>query len=641
MILLVQLPSSMRDCSTRPRQCFTSHSHLQRSSMNINDRAEASLLPVLRYVRSSGDSDLITLLLYTIAAISVITYLFLWNTQDKKGNNPTFNDASDDGLQTRDVVDEMAASGFDCIVFYGSQSGNAEDFATRLNQEAKSLYGLKSTVADLEEYSLENLDNITSDKVVIFILATYGEGEPTDNATDFHNWVTTSEQDLSSLNYMIFGLGNSTYEHFNLMSRSTDACLQQLGATKVGARGEGDDGKGTLEEDFMSWKDDSWPLLAEKMGLEKMEAGYTPSYSLTELSHMDSTASAVFRGEPNDKHLAGSIEGPFSSRHPFIAPVLESRELYDSTDRSCVHIEVDISDQTFETGDHIAVWPSNPNSSVNNFLTILGLLEKSCQAVDISALDGASKVPFPSPTTYDTIARYQLEICGPVSRQFLGMLVPFAPNEQSKMRLSELANDKHAFGDRVRAERHNIATLLASISSGLPWTDIPLTVFIEGMPKLQPRYYSISSSSLLSPSRVSMTVAVETAKVAQKPDLFRGVASNYLSAVCNLQSKSVPPCAYDVEGPRGRYGGSQLLVHLRSSTFRLPRNEKLPVILIGPGTGVAPLRAFVQERVQLAKQGEEVGKTVLFFGCRTRKEDLLYETEWQVSQVDRRPLPRS
>ncbi|KAG8422602.1 hypothetical protein J3459_010237 [Metarhizium acridum] len=124
-----------------------------------------------------------------------------------------------------------------------------------------------------------------SDKIVMFILATYGEGEPTDNAVEFYEFITGedvsfsegSEPALQNLNYGRFGLGNNTYEHYNSMVRNVDKALQKLGANRIGEAGEGDDGAGTMEEDFLAWKDPMWAALAEKMGLEEREAVYEPT----------------------------------------------------------------------------------------------------------------------------------------------------------------------------------------------------------------------------------------------------------------------------------------------------------------------------------------------------------------------------
>jgi NADPH-ferrihemoprotein reductase len=141
-------------------------------------------------------------------------------------------------------------------------------------------------IADLEEFDYDNLDTFPSDKLAIFVLATYGEGEPTDNAVDFYEFINgddvsfsgegegDSDKPLSNLKYVAFGLGNKTYEHYNAMVRRVDAALTKQGATRIGAAGEGDDGEGTMEEDFLAWKEGMWEAVAREMHLEEREAVY-------------------------------------------------------------------------------------------------------------------------------------------------------------------------------------------------------------------------------------------------------------------------------------------------------------------------------------------------------------------------------
>jgi len=145
--------------------------------------------------------------------------------------------------KSRDILKRMDESNKNCIIFYGSQTGTAEDYASRLAKEGSSRFGLATMVADIEEYDFENLDQFPEDKLAFFVLATYGEGEPTDNAVEFNEFLMgeniefseKSEADgnpLESLKYVAFGLGNNTYEHYNSMVRNVDKRLTQLGAKK-------------------------------------------------------------------------------------------------------------------------------------------------------------------------------------------------------------------------------------------------------------------------------------------------------------------------------------------------------------------------------------------------------------------------
>lgn len=531
------------------------------------------------------------------------------------------------------------------LFLYGSQTGTAEDYATRLSKEAHARFGLKSMAGDLEEYDFDKLDQIPSDVVVGFVLATYGEGEPTDNAVEFYEFITgepefssgESEEDkpLRNLKYVAFGLGNNTYEHYNSMVRRVDAALTKFGATRIGTAGEGDDGAGTMEEDFLSWKETMWTSLAETMGLEEREAVYEPSFTITEQPDLTPSSTTVYLGEPNSAHLNGEPKGPYNAHNPFISKIVSTRELFTAKDRNCIHMDVSLkgSNLTYTTGDHIAVWPTNPGKEVDRLLSVLGIKEKRDTVIDVTGTDSTAKVPFPTPTTYDTVLRYQIEICAPVSRQFLAGLAQFAPSEEAKAQMTKLGGDKDFFHEQVAQHLLNIAQVMERVSPGTPWSNVPFSFIIEGLNKIQPRYYSISSSSVVQRDTVSITAVVESIDVPGAGHVLKGVTTNYLLALKESLDGVEHPTPhgldYAIHGPRNRFNGTHLPVHIRHSNFKLPSDPSKPIIMIGPGTGVAPFRGFVQERARLAEEGQEVGKTLLFFGCRSEKEDFLYREEWE------------
>jgi NADPH-ferrihemoprotein reductase len=185
---------------------------------------------------------------------------------------------------------------------------------------------------------------------------------------------------------------------------------------------------------------------------------------------------------------------------------------------------------------------------------------------------------------------------------------------------------------------------------------IPFELVISAIPRLQPRYYSISSSPKLHPNSIHVTVVVlkyeSSPSTVLKSKWVYGIGSNFL---LNLKkaangemelvtghdiSSNLNAPTYAIEGPRGAHKQDNIYkspIHVRRSTFRLPTNPKSPVIMIGPGTGVAPFRGFVQERVALARRTIEKngpdgladwGRITLFYGCRKSNEDFLYHDEW-------------
>lgn len=591
---------------------------------------------------------LAALLLGTVAYFTKGTYWAVYG--DPYGSSLASANGAAKAGKSRNIIEKMDETDKNCVVFYGSQTGTAEDYASRLSKEGHSRFGLKTMVADLEEYDFDNLDSFPDDKLAVFVLATYGEGEPTDNAVEFYEFIgsedvsfaeggSIDDKPLSKLNYVAFGLGNNTYEHYNSMVRNVDKYLTKLGGTRLGAAGEGDDGAGTMEEDFLAWKEPMWTAVAEKMGLEEREAMYEPVFEVTEKPELSAEDDTVYLGEPNKNHLEGNQKGPFNANNPFIAPIVDSSELFTAKDRNCLHMEISIagSNLSYTTGDHIAIWPNNAGKEVDRIFKVLGKQDKRHTVIAVKGLDPTARVPFPSPTTYDAAVRFHIEINAAVSRQLVSGIAQFAPNDDIKAEMVKLGGDKDYFKQTVTDRNLNLAQLLEISGKGETWSQIPFSFIFENMVKIQPRYYSISSSSLAQKDKISITAVVESLEKAGAPHVLKGVTTNYLLALKQKQHGDPSPdphgLNYAITGPRNKYDGIHVPVHVRHSNFKLPSDPSKPIVMVGPGTGVAPFRAFVQERAAQAKAGQNVGKTILFFGCRKQSEDFIYSNEWKVRYI--------
>ncbi|KAF2855552.1 NADPH-cytochrome p450 reductase-like protein [Plenodomus tracheiphilus IPT5] len=591
--------------------------------------------------------DIIVLAALLVGTLAYFTKGTYWGVSaDPYGSSLASANGGAKAGKSRNIIEKMEETDKNCVVFYGSQTGTAEDYASRLSKEGHSRFGLKTMVADLEEYDFDNLDSFPEDKLAVFVLATYGEGEPTDNAVEFYEFIGSEDisfaegggpddKPLSKLHYVAFGLGNNTYEHYNSMVRNVDKYLTKLGGTRLGAAGEGDDGAGTMEEDFLAWKEPMWAAVADKFGLEEREATYEPVLEVTEKPELSAEDDTVYLGEPNKNHLEGKQKGPFNANNPFIAPIVESSELFNAKDRNCLHMEISIagSNLSYTTGDHIAIWPNNAGKEVDRIFKVLGKEDKRHTVIAVKGLDPTAKVPFPSPTTYDAAIRFHMEINAAVSRQLVSGIAQFAPNEEIKAEMAKLGSDKDYFKQNVTDRNLNLAQLLEIQGKGQTWTKIPFSFMFENMVKIQPRYYSISSSSLAQKDKISITAVVESIEKAGAPYVLKGVTTNYLLALKQKQHGDPHPdphgLDYAITGPRNKYDGIHVPVHVRHSNFKLPSDPSKPIIMVGPGTGVAPFRAFVQERAAQAKAGQNVGKTILFFGCRKQSEDFIYGNEWK------------
>ncbi|KAN0139896.1 hypothetical protein V8E53_002558 [Lactarius tabidus] len=616
-------------------------------------------------------------LVLVLGAVLAALYLYrdqVFNSTTKpKTTSLPAKEASGHG-NPRDFVAKMKAGKKRLVIFYGSQTGTAEEYAIRIAKEAKSKFGLTSLVCDPEEYDFENLDEIPEDCAAIFVMATYGEGEPTDNAvqlmqnlSDESFEFSKGEHRLNGLKYVVFGLGNKTYEHYNVIAKQVDEHLTKMGATRIGERGEGDDDK-SMEEDYLEWKDGMWEAFARVMNVEEGQGGDTADFAVNEIQ--DSLPpEKVYRGELSARALTRS-KGIHDAKNPYAAPISLSRELFQNIqNRNCVHVEFDIggSGITYQHGDHVGVWPSNPDVEVERLLCALGLSEKRDAVIGIESLDPAlAKVPFPVPTTYVTVLRHYIDISAVAGRQILGVLAKFAPSPEAEAYLRNLNTHKEEYhavvtegclklGELLQLAAGNDTRFVPTTQNTTAWK-IPFDIIVSSIPRLQPRYYSISSSPKLNPNSIHVTCVVlkyESAGSSIPPRSIFGVGSNFLlnlkyaasGETAPLISEGIEPAtvlfpAYAIEGPRGAHNEGSIYkapVHVRRSTFRLPTNPKSPIIMIGPGTGVAPFRGFVQERVALARRSIEKngpdalndwGSIYLFYGCRRSNEDFLYKEEW-------------
>lgn len=521
------------------------------------------------------------------------------------------------------------------VIFWGSQSGRAEVLAKSLATEIQNRFGLTVLVADLDDYDHIHLNELEPSQLVGFILATYGEGDPPDNANGFWSTIRSLPEKgirIEALQYIVFGLGNSKYRHYNRVADTVDSMLQKCGATRVGDFGKGDDANGQTEDDFIEWRLKTLDRIQVVLNLKDQQRIYQPAFRVEEVAECD--VDAVFRGEPHPallkKRPATGKYGDLSS--PSVIKIAQAIKLWDTGRRHCIHFEMDLGENRllkYRTGDHLVIWPSNPDGEVERMLYILGLQEKRACFIDIKPSENveAARVRVPSPTTVETLFRYYLEICAPLSREAVLRLAEHAPSESKRIELKKVAADQSEFKSEIL---HPHSTLADILGDNERW-DIPMSFLLETIKNMQPRYYSIASSAAVQPNVASIAVVVDSPQ-GEEHGCY-GLASNFLSCIQSslprtdaLSCPAVP--AYELSGPRNLLNGNAVFGRIRRSAFKLPTKSSTAVILIGAGTGIAPYRGFLQERVRLKKIGRDVGRTMLFAGFRNAEEDYLYRDEW-------------
>ncbi|KAF2702882.1 cytochrome P450 reductase 2 [Pleomassaria siparia CBS 279.74] len=536
-------------------------------------------------MKPASTADGIAILLFLF---SVLGYIYFERPQVQDG------EALNKTTATRNIAQRLEEGRHKCVIFWGSQSGTSERFAETLARECASME--VSTVRDSFAFwhqcfgggfvrlRCRDLGQVSKSKFAMFILSTYGEGDPSDNTAGLWDWIERVKNDkltLKELRYLAWGLGNSNYKYYNRIIDVVTDVLDAAGATPLIPKQKADDANSGTEEDFQSWKDDVFAMF-RVMGFEERSFDYQLSIEV------------IFNAGPDDVKTVTqniSVHHQRSATCSEIVPlsIKSSRELFTTGDRNCIHLELDLSHRQvgYKTGDHIGIWPCNPEEEIDRLVDVLGLQSRRNHAFTI--------------------------------KMTCLHLAPFALTPEFKAFLLEISKSRNRY-ERLILSTHITLTLL------------PLSFVLESVPALQPRYYSISSSSVIAPRRIAITALVVNKTISGSLDTaIHGLTSNYILLAAKLPSNASVPTPSFQHTELVSLEGTKVFAHARKSKFKLPINSSTPLVLISAGTSFAPFRAFLVERAKLHAIGKSVGKTLFFFGCRSQDSDFIYKEEMKES----------
>ncbi|KAF7367846.1 Fatty acid hydroxylase [Mycena sanguinolenta] len=496
-------------------------------------------------------------------------------------------------------------------VFYGSNTGTSEAFAQRIANEAPSYgtsldshssvsfihitylhSGFRSAIGTLDSA----LAKVPTDGPVIIITASF-EGQPADNAAQFVDWLRQLEgTQLAGVRFAVFGCGNSDWTAtFQAIPKLCDELFEKNGAKRLLERGSGDASKGDFFQVFDEFASKLWSTLSKE---------YATTRSATPASTLE--VKTVDAG----KERASILRQPDSE----LGRVVENKVL---TLRGPVkrHIEFELPEgMTAQAGDYIAILPQNPARDVHRVLAHFGLSNE--EEVVLTSV-GPTSLPVGKPVKLSEVLAGYVELSQPATTRDLGILAEAATQDSTRAYIEEL---KASYSEAVQAKRLSILRILELRDD----IDLPLGSFLQMLPAMRVRQYSISSSPLWNPSHITITISVlESPSKNEDGENFLGVASNYLATL----------------RPGDRV---QMAVRPSVAAFHPPSDPQTPVVMFCAGSGLAPMRGFIQERAIQKASGRDVGKMLLFFGCRSPDQDFLYHNtdlaEWiQLGVVDVRP----
>lgn len=453
-------------------------------------------------------------------------------------------------------------------VFYGSNSGSCESFARTLASEAP-LYGYNATVATLDSA----VQSLPSDQPVIIITASY-EGRPCENAKQFVVYLESKPK--LSVSYGVFGAGHHDWVNtYQKIPNFIDQAIEQCGGKRIIERGEGD-AAGDFFGAFDSWKENLFRVLRKDLDGQNVVSDEKLSIEIVSSSRNLGQISDVGTVLQNKILTKATATGP------------EKR-----------HLEIQLPQgQTYRTGDYLAVLPTNPVEIVLRVLKRFSLSSDTHIRIS-SSTDTFFPTNHPV-SAFDILSGY-VELGQPITKKQLETVVASCQNEEEQTKVAHLIGD--AYETEVLEKRISVIDILDMC----PSCELSFAQYLRMLPSLRVRQYSTSSSPLCNAAVVTLTLDILNGPALSGFGQYYGVASYYLA---NVKEGDRISCS----------------VRASNASFHPPEDTRVPIVMIAAGTGIAPFRGFIQERAAQLVCGREVGRTVLYYGCRS-DDDFLYSNE--------------
>ncbi|WP_341679197.1 bifunctional nitrate reductase/sulfite reductase flavoprotein subunit alpha [Niveibacterium sp. SC-1] len=455
-------------------------------------------------------------------------------------------------------------------ILWASQTGNAEDFAAGCAERLREA-GFTVSVAALDSLKPAEL---LERKRVLLLTSTFGDGDPPDNGAAF--WGALQAEgapDLTGLEFAVLAFGDSNYDQFCGFGRKLDARLETLGAKRLCAR---TDCEPDYRDTAHAWLDTVLARLKAPAPVSTMQTAPLAALAL-----------ATRAADPAPTTAPASAR--YSRNTPFASRLILNRRLNSEGSRKDTRqfaFSLEGSGLDYEAGDALGVWPSNCPALVGDILAALKLSPAAVATVkDKAELSIADAL----------LRHYEIARITPEVLRFV------AERSGSEELQRLLAPEAHA-SLREWLWGRQIVDLLQAYpiqACASEWLSV--------LKRMQPRLYSIASSARRHPDEVHLTVSAVRYQCEGK--VRGGVSSTFLADRC---------------------GNAEVPIFIqRSAHFRVPVDGDTPIIMVGPGTGIAPFRGFLQERQARGARGGNW----LFFGEQSAATDFYYRDELEAAQT--------
>ncbi|SEB74678.1 assimilatory sulfite reductase (NADPH) flavoprotein subunit [Paenibacillus sp. GP183] len=421
--------------------------------------------------------------------------------------------------------------------------------------------GFQVSLSSMIEFKSNNLKKIRN---LLILVSTHGEGDPPDNALPFYEFLNSKRApQLDDLQYSVLALGDSSYEFYCQTGKDFDRRLEELGGKRLSPRVDCDL---DFDEPAAEWIKHVLGSLNEKTGVSVIPV---------------ETNEAVEKALNTDQQA-------YSRTSPFAAELLENLNLNGRGSKlETRHLELSLegSNLQYEPGDCLGIYPENHPDLVDTLIEEMGWKPED--------IVPASKKGDELPLREALLRSYEITV---LTKPLLEQAAQLSSNKG----LQELVTPGHEEELRAYLINRDLLDLVQDFS--LKGT--PAREFVSILRKMPARLYSIASSSKANPDEVHLTIRTVRYE-AHGRDRY---------GVCSIQ------CAERLQP------GASLPVYVHDNpNFKLPANADTPIIMIGPGTGVAPFRSFLAEREEVGAGG----KTWLFYGDQHFSTDFLYQIDWQ------------